>query len=526
MPLTPQQIGGLLQQGFSALNQNKLAEAEECCRRILTEAPKVHQAHFLVGLISLEQSNLQQALKAFTSVVGLNDKNEAAWAHIAKIYSQTGHPEPANQALDRAVALGTENPTIQDVIGSVYTWLGHHPEAVTWYFRAFDAAPNNAGFGLNLANGLIFVGDNDRAQKVIDQILKTTPEHPQAHWILSTMRKAKDGAHAALMEELSQKHQERPRAVSSFCYAAGKEYEDLEEWDKAIAAFQQGADNRRRIINYNEETDDAVFEALQETFTEEWIEEPADGYPDSAPIFIVGQPRTGTTLIDRIISSHSRVTSAGELQQVFLSLKRLSTGNTPNRISPELIREAGNFDPAALGEAYVTAAKSGLGPVDKFVDKMPVNFLYVPLIAKALPNAKIVHLVRNPMDACFASFKQLFAEAYLHSYDQEEMARHFVRYHRLMNRWRALLGDRIIDVSYEETVSDLEPNARRLIDRLGLEWEPACLTFHENTEAVSTASAVQVRQPAHTKSVGRWKRYETELAPMRRIIEDAGISVE
>jgi hypothetical protein len=146
------------------------------------------------------------------------------------------------------------------------------------------------------------------------------------------------------------------------------------------------------------------------------------------------------------------------------------------------------------------------------------------MILKALPNAKIVHLTRDPMDSCFASYKQLFADAYLHSYDLEEMARHHYRYRHLMDVWRERFGDRFLDISYEETVSDLEPNARRLIDFLDLPWEDECLRFHEQKKAVSTASAVQVREPVHTRSVGRWRRYEKQLEPMLAELRKSGIT--
>jgi hypothetical protein len=163
------------------------------------------------------------------------------------------------------------------------------------------------------------------------------------------------------------------------------------------------------------------------------------------------------------------------------------------------------------------------GSLPRFVDKLPPNYLYLPLILKALPNAKVVHLTRDPMDACFASFKQLFADAYPHSYDQAEMARHHARYFHLMATWRERFGERFFDISYEETASDLEPNARALIEFLELPWEDACLEFHKQSAAVTTASAVQVREPAHTRSIGRWRRYEEQLATMRATLVEQGV---
>jgi hypothetical protein len=239
----------------------------------------------------------------------------------------------------------------------------------------------------------------------------------------------------------------------------------------------------------------------------------------------VGQPRTGTTLVERVITSHSRVHSAGELKQFGQCVRRLADYREPRRHSAKLATMAAGIDGETLGKAYLATTAKMRGDLPRFVDKLPPNYLYIPLILKALPNAKIVHVTRDPMDACFASFKQLFADAYPHSYDQEEMARHHARYYHLVTRWRERFPGRFLDIAYEDTAADLEPNARLLTEFLELPWEDACLHFHQQAAAVTTASAVQVRQPAHTRSIGRWRRYEKQLEPMGRALEAAGVPV-
>jgi hypothetical protein len=265
-------------------------------------------------------------------------------------------------------------------------------------------------------------------------------------------------------------------------------------------------------------------------FTQAWLQDGRRATPDDAtgpaPIFVVGQPRTGTTLVERIISAHSQVQSAGELQQFGLSVRRLVDYRGAERFSPQLLTEAAELDGPTLGRAYLAATARLHGPAARFVDKLPSNFLYLPLILKALPRARIVHVVRGPMDACFSSFKQLFADAYPHSYDQAEMARHFARYHRLMAVWRKRFGEHFIDVRYEDVVSETDTQARRLLEHLALPWEDGCLEFHRQPGAVATASAVQVREPAHTRSVGRWRRYAAELAPMQTVLHEAGIDLD
>jgi hypothetical protein len=317
-----------------------------------------------------------------------------------------------------------------------------------------------------------------------------------------------------------------PRALAFLCYGLGKELEDLEDWDNAFRAFERGAAARRQTLEFDEAQEVAMFEAFSEVFTAQWLAEGPAGNDDASPIFVVGQPRTGTTLIERIIVAHSQVHSAGELKQFGHCLRRLADYREPTAYSPRLAELGATVNPAALGSAYLQSSAKLRGGTPRFVDKLPPNYLYIPLIAKALPRAKIVHLRRGPMDACFASFKQLFADAYPHSYEQGEMARHHARYFRLMDTWRERFGDRFFDISYEATVADVEPHARALIEYLELPWEDACLEFHKQPTAVTTASAVQVRQPAHTRSVGRWKRYEMQLAPMREVLEREGIPLE
>jgi hypothetical protein len=279
-------------------------------------------------------------------------------------------------------------------------------------------------------------------------------------------------------------------------------------------------------VEFDEQAEIAMFDYLETHYTRDWFDSLPDGNPDSSPIFVLGQPRTGTTLVERIITSHSQVHSAGELQQLGLALRRLSNYRNPRRFSAELFAAALELDPGKIAGLYLQTTSKMRGGTPRYVDKLPQNFLMIPIILKALPNAKIIHVVRDPMDACFAAFKQLFADAYLHSYDQAEMARHHARYRRLMQVWRERFPGRFYDIGYEQIARDLEPNARALLDYLELPWEPACLNFHQQDGAVSTASAVQVREPAHTRSIGRWRRYESQLQPMVQALESAGIRLQ
>jgi tetratricopeptide (TPR) repeat protein len=507
-----------LRQGFALLAAGQTTEASECCRRLLSAKRDLVEAHFLVGLIALELRQHWTAVNAFGSVTKLKEDQGAAWANLARLFMIAGQPVRADAALEKAVQYNDGNPVVLDLIGSVYGFLGDQHEAGTWIRKAVRKQPENVAFLVNQANNQMFLGRLEEAERTLRRALALQPGNPNAHWVLSNVRRATDGDHIRELERLIRGEERNPRALAFLCYALGKELEDLEDWDAAFEAFTRGAKARRSIVDYDEQSEVEMYEAFGKVFTTEWLEKSGGGYEDPSPIFVVGQPRTGTTLVERIITSHSQVYSAGELKQFGHSIRRLCDYREPTLHSAKLATLAAGIDGSKLGRAYLATTAKMRGDLPRFVDKLPPNYLYIPLILKALPKAKIVHLTRDPMDACFASFKQLFADAYPHSYDQAEMARHHARYYHLMALWRDRFPGRFFDISYEETASDLEPNARELIDYLELPWEDACLHFDRQDTAVTTASAVQVRQPVHTRSVGRWRRYARQLTPMRETL--------
>ena len=512
-----------LRQGFTLLATGKTDEASECARRLLGAKPDLVEAHFLVGLIAIELKQNWTAVSAFGSVTRLKPDHAAAWAQMARLFMIAGQPARADGALAKAVEHNDDSPLVLDIVGAVYTLLGDQEEASGWIRRAVEKQPENVNYLVNLANNHMFTGDIDDAETVLNKALSLRPGNANAHWLLSSVRKATDRKHVDVLTELVRDEDRMPRDLAFLYYGLGKELEDLESWDEAFDAFAKGAAARRETIDFDEQAEVETYKAFGNVFTADWLENNAGGHDDPSPIFVVGQPRTGTTLVERIITSHSQVFSAGELKQFGQCVRRQTEYREPTRYSAKLAMLAADVDCERLGKAYMATTAKMRGDLPRFVDKLPPNYLYVPLILKALPNAKIVHQTRNPMDACFASFKQLFADAYQHSYDQAEMARHHARYYHLMALWRERFPGRFFDISYEETAGNLEPNARALIEFLELPWEDACLNFHRQKAAVATASAVQVRQPVHTKSVGRWRRYEQQLEPMRRELEKAGV---
>ncbi|MCF6194558.1 MAG: sulfotransferase [Kangiellaceae bacterium] len=524
--VSSQQLQDLLKKGFEQLSRGNIDAAGSCCQQALAIKPDLVPAHFLVALVSLEAKDRKTAFSAFQSVVKLDKNHAAAWAHLAKLYLSEGQVNLADAALRETRRIKTDDPLVLDLIGTVLSLMGEHSVAQAFFAKTTTLRPNYPPFMLNLANNLIYHGETEQSQIILKDVIKIQPDSPQAHWALSSSQKAIDDHHIQQMQLLSKQQQNNPRALAFYQYAIGKEYEDQQQWQAAFKAFNQGAKARRATVEFDEQSEREMFESLKEKYTTQWLEDNQQGNDSCAPIFILGQPRTGTTLIERIITSHSQVHSAGELQQFSLALRRLTNYQNPKRFSKDLFEKALALEPRKIGGMYLQTSKRMQGDTPYFVDKLPQNYLMLPLILKALPNAKIIHLIRNPMDACFSSFKQLFADAYLHSYDLREMARHHARYLDLMKVWRERFSERFFEVSYENTTRELEPNARALINFLGLPWEGACLNFHQQDSAVTTASAVQVREPVHTRSIDRWRKYERQLLPMQEELNSCGVTIE
>jgi hypothetical protein len=312
------------------------------------------------------------------------------------------------------------------------------------------------------------------------------------------------------------------------CYALAKELEDLGEAERSFRYLKTGADRRRRQMQYDIQRDLDTIAAIQETFDGPVFDDPVEGDDSEEAIFILGMPRTGTTLAERILSSHSDVFAAGELNNFAVQMtgmvRRRASG--PKVTRDELVKLSAELDFGKLGETYIKSTRPFTGHTAHFIDKMPLNYLYVGLIHLALPNAKIINLRRNPVDTCYAVYKQLFVDAYPFSYDLDELGHYYVAYDKLMNHWNDVLPGVIHTVNYEDLVSDVETESKRLVKYCGLEWQPECLTFYESDEASTTASAAQVRNPVYQSSVGKWRDYEDQLQPVVRILQDAGISIE
>ena len=438
------------------------------------------------------------------------------------------------EACEAAAAAQLEappDPVLYDALGSLFSRANDQQRALSAYDRAVTLAPNNPHFIFNRATVYRFLGRLAEAEADYDRVIALKPADYEAYANRSELRtQSVDANHIGELEALVAQGISDWRGDVQVRYALAKEYEDIGDHARSFQHLRQGAGKRREHMRYDVTVDVATVDWIIEAFPAAPNESaPHFGpAPSDDPIFIVGLPRSGTTLVDRILGSHSKVYSAGELDHFALCIvdaarRRSGGAQLPRR---ELIARSADLDFPALGREYLDRVRHVAAGAVRFTDKMPLNYLYCGLIRRALPNAKIVHVARRPMAACYAMYKTLFKDGYPFSYDLGEIGRYYVGYRRLMDHWQATMPAVIYPLSYEALVADQLGETRRLLDFCGLEWEDSCVEFHRNPQPTTTASAAQVRRPLYDSSVSQWRHYAAELAELSGLLSAAGISTE
>jgi tetratricopeptide (TPR) repeat protein len=414
-----------------------------------------------------------------------------------------------------------------DTLGVIFTRANAHDRATALYDRAVTLAPNQPNYRYNFAKSLVFVGDMDTAERELDACISAAPWLWGAHLTLSQLRKqSRTSNHLDRLHALIPKTLDNPAAQMNLHLSLAKEYEDLAEYPKSFEHLVAGKKAGGARRSYSSAQDEALFERI---ISASPTPQPASvGFVTEEPIFILGMPRSGTTLVERIISSHPDVHAAGELQNFPLALKRASGSRTPNLLDVDAIARSQDLDWKKLGEDYLSSTRPDTGSTPRFIDKLPHNFLYLGAIANALPNAKIICLRRDPIDTCLSNFRQLFGQNsafHDYSYDLLDTGRYYVLFDRLMAHWKEQFPERILEVDYETLVENQEGSTWQLLQFCNLTWNDACLNFQNNEAPATTASAVQVRAPMYRTSMQRWKHYEKEMADLQKLLTASGIEL-
>jgi tetratricopeptide (TPR) repeat protein len=432
-----------------------------------------------------------------------------------------GRPDRVLDELEQLESVAGSDHRLLCQVAEFYSHCVDHESALRCYRRALALQPKNPEYLFSVSAAEIAAGHLDAAEAHLDQVVELNPHDYDAYRNRATLRRqTPESNHIAEIEALLASGTRTPAGEVQLCYALAKEYEDLGDDAIAFHFLSRGASKRRSLMNYRVDGDIAVMSKLQSVFDVERLRGEATGCDETGPVFVVGLPRSGTTLVDRILSSHSAVDSLGEINNFAYSLMH-TIGQAGDKLT--LIDLSAEIDFGELGRRYVDSVRryGKAGPL--LIDKTPLNYLYVGLIHLALPNVRIVHVRRDPMDSCYGMYRTLFRAGYPFSYDLDDLSRYYLAYHELMNHWRSAIPDAFLEVQYERLVEDQEQVSREIIDYCGLDWEPECLEFHKNASAVSTASSAQVRRPIYTDALRRWRRYQEQLQPLVDKLKEAGI---
>lgn len=517
LALKPDYLDALCNIGNAYMEKGQVDLAIESYQKALKIKPDHADAHCSMGAILKKQGKNDESQRAYSKAIRIDSTHVNALVGLSHVLLEKGLIQKALGPAGAAMRLAPKSVKVLNLMGRCHLDLLDPERAEIAFKRALEIKPNDCPILLSLGNLAVQNGEKDAARDYFNRAIAEKPFEFGGHLALINLSKVKEGDPAmAVIERAAQKTDKlNPSQLISLHYALGKGYEDLKRYEEAWENYAAGAALKRADIAYEITDFETLVDNIIKVMTADWIEKVrASAISDDAPIFVLGMPRSGTTLTETILASHPDVFGAGELA----NLHTLLVVGSGSRQKQFPLHIAG-FEPAqfkAMAEAYVTAVRKFAPEKPHITDKMPDNFLFLGLIHAMLPNARIIHTVRNPVDTCLSNFTRLFARATQpQSYEQNEIARYHNAYRRLMAHWRAVLPkDAFLDFEYEGLIADFEPQARRLIDWAGLTWDDACLDFHQTKRNVRTASVTQVRQPIYATSVKKWENYRDHLQPM------------
>lgn len=509
--------------GRQAVAARNWPQVSACGMEIKRRAPDNPEGPFLLGLAQKAAGRTDAAADYFAAALEIDGERYDAAIELAWQYVMLNRFEDADKLLDDYTARLHNSPVYLDLAGQAYTRLGRYESAWPLYEKALALQPDVEPIEVNKAVCAVYLGKTGEARAIYKRLLRKHPSHQRFHYELAQLGRAKDDGHVKQMLSVLKKSDADPARNIFLHYALGKELEDLGRWEQSFEHYKNGGDAARSTMDYDVAQDVATMDRIIDVCSSDWLaDNPAARHGGKTPLFVVGLPRTGTTLTERILSSHSQVESIGETQVLHMLLRRASRIETRGELTAEVVAAAAKAPADEIARDYMDAVAYRLGDAPFFIDKLPENVLNLGFVAKAWPDARMVHLRRHPMDACFAMYKQSY---FRFAYNLDDLAAYYLAYDRLSSHWREVLGERLIELEYEQLVADQETQTRHLLDRLGLDFEAACLEFDRNAAPVATASSVQVREKAHTRSVGKWVRYASQLEPLRAKLEAGGVTL-
>lgn len=514
--IKPLYLTALQNLGHAYLKLKRYPEAESYFTQALRLKPRGQDLINALGTTQQRQRKLAQAKSTYLSAIAFPPEYGDTYCNLCFCCYEMQDYESAIEYGKKAVALIPHSALAHNNYSIALQSAALVEEAEKQAAQAIACDPNYAEAYNSYGNSLGSQGKNDEARTAYENAIRVNPRYAQAYRNYSTLKKfsAADTSLIGAMETFYHAPSATEHDRMHLGFALGKAYEDLKDYEKSFSYYAEGNRIRRKEYQYSTPAIAAYFGEIKTVFSKEFIRSaPRSGITDTTPIFILGMPRSGTTLVEQILASHPNVHGAEELNYL---------GHIANRFAPKWFGSAypdflNTVNTAGLdkiGTEYLQKLRQHSADAPHITDKMPANFQYIGLIRLALPHAKIIHCKRNPMDNCFSIYKHYFAGSQPFSYNLTDLGEYYLQYESLMKHWHEVFPGEIWDVEYETMISDTESTVTNLLKYCELPWNDACLSFHENTRTVRTASLNQVRKPIYKSSVEAWRRYETHLAPL------------
>ncbi len=511
----------LFKQAIEAINQRNYVEAHQHLVTVIRQYGEQSRAYFLLGIVHIELAQINKAITLLHKALGL-ETNPRINVYLTKCYALQGNMNEALHYAAQAPVSELNAPLDLDTMGVALSRVGLHDQALAYFARALELDSRQPQFYYNYGVSAKFAGQFARARQAFTQAIELNPDFYQAHFALTDLGRpvTKTNNISRLLQvkaRLQTKgHPPDPDAALHIGHALSKEYEAQGEFNKAFTALAQAKQVKKDQLADTHTTFDALFTHLRQMPPE--VLQTTSSHA-SQPLFVMGMPRSGTTLVERILSHHSKVVSGGELQDFGVAVKQLTATPSAQVLDLATLEQASQIDPDVLGAQYLARTQFLMQPgAYHLVDKLPFNFFYLPHILRALPQAKIVCLLRDPLDTCIGNYRQLFSihsPYYAYAYDLLAIGRVYQQFYDLVHHWQRLAPSSIRLQSYEKLVTQPMEESRTLLDFCGLAWEPQCVQVERNLAPVSTASKVQVREAINTRSIGRWKHYAAHLNELK-----------
>jgi len=514
-------VKAAIARAVEAQRADRIGEAERILRELLAEHPDEVTALRLLGTIASDTNRWGAAKRLLERTVRLAPDFILAWSDLATLYLRQERFDEALENIEHAIALDSSLPYAWVIKGNILAKAQRHQEALDTYQKALDISPGHAGALSGRGHVLKTIGRQQESIAAYRECIREFPAFGEAYWSLANLKTFEFNAgEVAAMLRLVEEKELADEPKVNMLLSLGKHYENEKDYDRAFAFYRRGNDLRRRHEVYDPVQTQVIHDRIIEVFSRDFIESrQGRGNPDPAPILVVGLPRSGSTLIEQILASHSQVEGTMELPDLARCIKEVNRAKRDRKEYPEALAELGAEDFARLGKKYLESTMRYRTGRAYFIDKMPNNFPSIGFLHLILPNAKVINARRHPLDSCMGCYKQLFYKGQSFTYDQFELAQYYLQYQRIMDHWHAVLPGKVLDVRYEDMVNDQEAQTRRLLEYCGLPWEDRCLRFWETERAINTASSEQVRQPIYKGAVNFWKNYEAHLGETIAILE-------